>query len=420
MDGITTSVSQILSSIIIAGLLAAWLALIVRRYRAIGPMAPLQDREWFKDIFRQGLEIIKRSRWILIVPLAAAVVQFCQSAVQAFFYLKEHSRPFGKISPELTLYTFSDVLRDLRYLFTRDFFGALGQLNSAMLNAIHTSVAGLAFLLLISYSMLKSRPEHPDLSGRGFDPRIKRWMIAFLSLATFIYMAIAIWNISLDRTEFQAWALIPMTIAYLMFSAFAYSLFIQSMDAADRGQAVSIGVAFSKMTEFFQPLFLFLLLVMALGIVAYLPSYVYLTGNSGSFSVRGNLAHLLSLTGELQSTLLGMIAFVPVIIVVRRKTFSAAFNACAELWARNAKNAVAFVIISALLLLIPAALQIVIDYRFPGHRFNHYFGWANQTIRLISSLYKVTAGTLIMCSMVVFCRRVLELEEPTPPSAEEG
>ena len=297
----------------------------------------------------------------------------------------------------------------------------MGQLNSAMLNAIQTSVAGLAFLLLISYSMLKSRPEHPDLSGRGFDPRIKRWMIAFLSLATFIYMAIAIWNFSLDRTEFQAWALIPMMIAYLMFSAFAYSLFIQSMDAADRGQAVSIGVAFSKMTEFFQPLFLFLLLVMALGIVAYLLSYVsYLTGNSGSFSVRGNLAHLLSLTGELQSILLGMIAFVPVIIVVRRKTFSAAFNACAELWARNAKNAAAFVIISALLLLIPAALQIVIDYRFPGHRFNHYFGWANQTIRLISSLYKVSAGTLIMCSMVVFCRKATELEKPASPEVEES
>ena len=59
------------------------------------------------------------------------------------------------------------------------------------------------------------------------------------------------------------------------------------------------------------------------------------------------------------------------------------------------------------MLLVPAILQrIVIGYRFPN-----LWGWERQAIQFILSLYKASAGALIMCSMVVFCRKVLELEE---------
>ncbi len=169
--------------------------------------------------------------------------------------------------------------------------------------------------------------------------------------------------------------------------------------------------AFSKVDNYFKPLFLFVLFVITLSIIGSLPSYVsLLTGDSGAFS--GD--RLWKLTYALRGTLFGMIAFIPIIIVVKQKTFGAALDSCAELWARNAKSAAAFVIISTLLLLVPAALQIITDYRFPN-----YLGWERQTIRFISSLYKVSAGTLIMCSMVVFCRTVIDPEEPTTTEVEE-
>ena len=100
MDRIIPMVCEILSAIILVGLIGAWLALIVRKQRALGPMAPLHDREWFKDVFRQGLEILKRSRWILVILFIGTILLAGESFLTNLFFLKKHPELPEQLPPE--------------------------------------------------------------------------------------------------------------------------------------------------------------------------------------------------------------------------------------------------------------------------------------------------------------------------------
>lgn len=62
-----TLVVTVVASLVPAGLLALWIALVVRRARALGRSAPFRERTWFVGVFGQGLILIRRCRWLLII-----------------------------------------------------------------------------------------------------------------------------------------------------------------------------------------------------------------------------------------------------------------------------------------------------------------------------------------------------------------
>ena len=66
------SVAHVVSVVLVGGASLAWLALIICKRLNLGRMAPQQSPAWFVDIFKGGLTIIRRSRWLLVIPLAAA------------------------------------------------------------------------------------------------------------------------------------------------------------------------------------------------------------------------------------------------------------------------------------------------------------------------------------------------------------
>ena len=108
-----------------------------------------------------------------------------------------------------------------------------------------------------------------------------------------------------------------------------------------------------------------------------------------------------------------MASFIPIIVVVRRTSFLSAFDECTELWARHAKNAAVLVIIGGLLLLLPVSQEGLSYGTIPT-----FSSWDEALVKLLLLLFKISAGVFIMCSMVVFCRKIHEEEEQAQPEAE--
>jgi hypothetical protein len=217
-------------------------------------------------------------------------------------------------------------------------------------------------------------------------------------------------NLFFAKEDHSFWIYIPAGFAYLLALPFVYALLIPAMDAADRGSAQSFTGALAAMAQHLWPIFGYVLLSTGLIYIATLPSSAALIFYPYSGFV---VSILLRVKDALMYALLAMIVFIPVIAVVRRASFASAFDSCIELWARNAKNAVAFVGIGALLLLVPVTLEGRI-FRL----FSSFVGWKINTTVLVLSVCKVAAGVFIMSSMVVFYRKIQEAEAATPEGKE--
>ena len=411
MDRIIFIACEILSFVILVGLIVAWLALIAYKRYALGPTAPLHDREWFKDIFRQGLQILNRSRWILIVLLAAAALQFGDSLLQWYIYLKKHPELTERLSSTSTLRTFQSLLMLLRSAIFPGFFRAASQLTSAMTQGLRSSIVLPAFLFSVMLTLLRSQTNDVDNNKDGFNRKTRRLLAILSGFAGISILLMSLWGRAFNEQSFSILWSIYIFLAYylacLIAWPMAYGLLIPSMDASDRGQAVSITDGLARMEYYFRPMFFFVLIVMVLEVSSHLSLYVHsIVSTSGSgFPV----SSLRRLNDILMQILLAMAAFIPIIIAIRRTSFSSAFDTCTELWARHAKNMIAFIIIGAVLLLIPDILLNIFRFIFTSDS-----GWENRVTGPIVSFLKIPIGALIVSSMVVFCRKIQEPEEELP------
>lgn len=177
MDNIWSTALDLLSVVLIAGILAAWLALIVRRYRVVGQMIPLQDRAWFIGVFREGLGLMKRSRWILLILFLAVCMSAGESWLVNLIGLKKHPDLLEQVSrqrsPGFDHYSFQSFLLYLRLTVFPTIFGALGQVNSAMLKSLHSFSVASGFLLFLMIYLPASRSTGGDTPAGGFSVRVR-------------------------------------------------------------------------------------------------------------------------------------------------------------------------------------------------------------------------------------------------------
>jgi hypothetical protein len=406
--------AEILSVVLIAGLAAAWLALIVRRYRRLGPMAPLHGPRWFADLFKEGLTIIRRSRWLILVPLAAVVIQSCESLLWGLILSIKEPEALER-HPTFETKTLLELLSGLWRNIIPEYFRAASGIAGAMLHAFRSPATILLFFLLVMSVLLRPRSDGISDSAAGLGGRTRAWLGIFLGLVGFSFFLIPIWGISFKGGDVPLWAYIPDPLTYLFAWPFAYALMIPSMDSADRGQAVSFAKGLSNVERHFRPLFCFVVIAMGVSLASTLEMYVglLLPRHHG----RGVFHSYLfwEVEKSLMYLILAMISFVPVIVVIRRASISSAFDSCIELWARHAKNAAMFLAVGGLLLVIPYMLEGRLFYLFPSQ-----WSWESYTAPFLLSIYKVSAGVLIMCSMVAFCRKLHEAEEESgpPPTPE--
>jgi hypothetical protein len=392
------AIAKAASMILIGSAAVGWLALIARRRLAMGRMAPLQSPRFFLNTFTGGLTIIRRCRWLIIVPLAAVGIQFCESLFWASLYMQRNpadARRFTRGEPEQLFSFLKSLLRDI----PEEFLRTAGQIDGATLDALRSPLILGAFMLVVMIIVL--RPRHDGTSDNGLTERQRRWVGALAGLGGLAFVVVpAAQNFFLMNQKYSSWIYFFGVLANLIALPFAYALLIPAMDAAHEESPVSLPGGLSTMEWHFRPLFGYVLVSTLLVRIAILPSSVHLFVDPyHAFDIDG----LWRLKEALLCALLAMISFIPVIAVVRRASFASAFNSCIELWARHAKNAAVFLGLGALLLLVPVTLQGKI-FRL----FSSYVGWKINTVQLILSLYKVAAGVLIMSSMVVFYKRTLE------------
>lgn len=100
-----------------------------------------------------------------------------------------------------------------------------------------------------------------------------------------------------------------------------------------------------------------------------------------------------------------MLCFVPVIIVLRGARVRAAIDDSLGFWARHGKNAIVFVVASALVLMIPEILQDLSGFVLP------HFGYVRRAMSLALTLLKAALGALIFCSLVAFYNGLENEEE---------
>jgi hypothetical protein len=410
MDRIIFLACEISSVLILVGLIGAWLVLITRKKRALGPIAPLHDREWFKDIFRQGLEILKQSRWIPAVLFAGVVVSACESQLFSLIYFQKHPEDVEKI-PQYFPKNFEGYLSYLGREIIPKFFDAAGKLDSAMLHVLHSRIFMSFFLIIVMYALLRTGNTDFNNDGKGISKQIRTWLGVLSGLTGLSLFIVSIAIMTIKMGEHPGWIFIPGPVAYVIAWPMAYALLIPSMDAAGRGQGWTFTTGLAKMEHYFLPMFYFALIMAAVGTAAFL--LVYVQSFLSTHYYGGSMSWWVwRLKNILMQILTAMAAFIPVIIAVRQTSFTSAFDTCTKLWARHTKNMTVFIIIGAALLLIPEVLGSSIRHGIP------YQGWEQRVISFILSLFKVAVGALIVSSMVVFCRKVMEEEEPPQPQPE--
>jgi hypothetical protein len=396
---VITYASRILSVIFLAGITLTWLTLIVRRSRTLGHVSKLQNAEWFINIFKGGVEIIRRSRWILLLPLAGLVIQFCESLGWLYIRLKNNpefverfSQSFPKPFPSILDNIWRDIIP---YLFR-----AMGGINGVMFHPFRSPLIILAFLSIIMVFLLRTEQDEANAGLGGLSEIERKCLGIFSGLVGVSFSLGATWGVFVRDEGFYYLLAIPGLFTYLLAWPFGYAIVLRAMGTADRGQPISFRDALSNMERSFRPLFYYIILTTGISIAGYLPMYV----ESYTSYYGGGSYAVWQIKQSCMYALLAMISFVPVIVVVQRNSLTPALQGCIDLWARHAKNAAVFLAASGVLLL-PVMLEGRLHWLFASH-----YSWETQAASLILSVYKVTIGVLIMCSMVVFCRKVLEEE----------
>jgi hypothetical protein len=385
-----------------------WLALIVRRSRSLGHVSALHNAKWFIDIFKGGAKVILNCRWILLLPLAALVVQLCESLIWSYVRIKndpEFVERFSNQPPEPFLSFLVSLWRDV----IPEFFTASGTINGAMLHSFRSPFIILVFLSTIMVLLLKTRPTDTDTHSGDLSEGMRKCLGVFSGLVGISFFMVAICSVIIQNPDFYSWMTIPGPFTYFLAWPFGYAILLPAMEAADRGQGMSITAAFSNGECHFRLLFYYVVLTTGVLVAGTLPMYVQSSGPNpiGSYS-------LWRMKTSFMYALLAMISFVPVIAVMQRNSIASALRSCVDLWARHAKNAPVFLAVSGLLLL-PTMLEGRLQRVFA----EPYYGWEMRTALFLLALYKVTIGVLIMSSMVVFYRKVLE-EDDEAQSETEG
>lgn len=401
-------------SVLLLAILLILLGLIMWRSRKIGQLAPLHERDWFKDVFREGLEIIRRCPWILIIPLIAKILQFVETfpSVWTAIQRKSHSSPRTAF---WGLGVILDLLRDL----PRNFISAVGDLNTAVFSSFQSGIVALIILLGITLLLLRSGIAPERVSGTEPNTMKRRVLGVILGLASLgTYLVMLIWGNRFPLAENTAVLVFYMTTAtflytflYLFAVTFAAGTLLLLMIAASDGQELSPIKAFARAEAYFRPLFLFGLITVGLAHLSILPATIGPTLYFDTFPGGGG-RFLGQLTDEVRHIIFAMLAFIPVIIVKERSPISSAFAQSIALWARNAKNVAMFVCISALILMVPMFLKSNLGYFF------YIWGWPRHIAWHIASSIIAAIGVLVMSSMVVFYKKIREVEGEMPESRE--
>ncbi len=400
------SAADVVSAIVLVVLLIVLLALlgpIIYRSRKTGQPAPVHSRDWFVDTFRQGLEIIRRCPWILIIPLIAKIIRFIEvlPSTHAAIQKLERSSPTSH-----TIWSLEQILLLLRDL-PRNFIRALGLLNTAMFYAFLSGIVMLIILVGIAFLFLRSEAPSKRISDTEPNPKTRRVLGVVLGLASLccIYPGILMWTDRLslvENTSFSVFYGVTVTFLSVIVVAFAGGTLLLLMVAASDKQVLSVREAFMRAEMHFRPLFLFGLIMAGLVHLSVLPTTLIMLFNGFSY---GGGPYLGLMTDRVTNIIFAILAFIPVIIVKECVPVSSAFARSVALWARNAKNAAVFVCISAFLLMIPMFLTGNLRLFFS------YAGWPLHIARFIGSSIIAAVGVLVMSSIVVFYKKVQQIQE---------
>jgi len=283
-----------------------------------------------------------------------------------------------------------------RVVFPR-YFGALGRLDSAMLSAFHSYVTVIIFFFAAAYLLLRS--QEPGL-GAAFFPSLggaKRRLLGVVSaLAGAAALAGSItFRRALIPDQFPpVWMLYffyALTVATL---AFVNAVMLVLLKAAAHGEEMSLSNAVSEAEMHFIPLLCFRLISPALRVVTSLPLLLPFALHDGGTGFHMSSAVMRGYTflEFLLPIFLSMISFVPIIIVLRRASIVSALGECNDLWARRPRIAARFVIVGALFLMVPAALDQLTAPKF--------------LLEFLFSCVDVAVGVFITASMIVLCESI--------------
>ena len=100
------------------------------------------------------------------------------------------------------------------------------------------------------------------------------------------------------------------------------------------------------------------------------------------------------------------------VIVLQPSSLPGGLSQCARLWARHWRNAAVLVGIGALLLLVPVICTRYLHWLLPRP------AGIGLVLRILASLLRIALSALISCSMMAFCKAVLEEEAEARPVPE--
>jgi hypothetical protein len=409
-DALLTA-SGFVSALLAVVLFVAWLRLIVRKKGEMGRMAPLQGPRWFIDIFRQALALIRRNCWILVIPLVGAFLQHADLSIAILRHLKRYS-----VTPSNVFAIQPQIIDPFGYAPivwlpapVSFLIHSVGTLGNATLYGLRSFPVTTIFLLSTGFLLLRHRPDIQNNIAGGSSAKPGRWLGTVAILVGFFLLLLQILFRTVGLGQDWRWIMHVSAYSYLPAIPFAYALLIPAMDFADQGQ-VRLFNAQLLVEEYFRPLFSFMLGVTAINMLE-LP-LLWLSLSSG-FTTAWFVPYY-TITA-IQPVIWALASFIPIIIVIRRTSFLSAFDECTKLWAVHGKNAAVLILLCMLLLVIPVsqiALSFGVIAPFPG--------WNKTASKFLFSLVYVTVGVVIMCSMVVFCRKVFEEEESNKQEAESS
>ena len=395
-------IAEVISAILIGGLLIGWLALVRRRYRELGPMEPLRDRQWFIEVFKEGWKALRHCRWIMRFLLLAAIISFAESQIRTHIYLKKHPELLQRI-PDLYGHrkSLSSLLGSLIHFLPYDFLRTAGNLDSAMFKGFASMFVMICFITGITIVLFRSIPAGAEMTDNDSSLGKRKLLGVAAGASSMFLIFLFVKSFISGSGAFTFWMFLPTSLVGILFSAFKFSTFLPAIEAAGRDKDISFLEALSQSDNLIRSLFFYVVVIAAISAASSLSLYFMMA--TGGSSV--GMGRLFQYNEAAKNILCAMLCFVPVIIVVQKASFKSAFIRCIDLWARQAKSAAVFLLISTLLLLVPNMLE--------GRLWNFfsYRGLASYAIQILFTLYKVSVGVLIMSSMVVFYKKIQESEE---------
>lgn len=403
--------ANILTILLLVGTLIGLFVLIARRRRMSGATPQIKRYISYPELLREGFLVIRQCPWVLIIPLAASIVGFIASIPSTRALMRNradaHHAPMFLVPGHSW---FSEL--DLRAVITY-FLDSAALINRAMLSGFHSYIMAAVCMFAFMFVLLRRGSPagiHSDFSHKAKMRNVFGVAAGVAGLVPLIVLGIDAWR----RWQTTSWQITPYYVLLRNFlllpiwcaaGIFASATLLSAMNAAADKKRLSIMEAMSEVERYFLPLLCFALIETGVSLVAAIPLLV----PTEHLSAGASFLNILLLLRAMQDTLLVMICFVPAIIVVRRTSILPAFKHCIEIWARYPLSATSFVVLSAALLL-PSPILL--------HHELYQLFWNRQwTIYIISlpvSLLRISVGVLVICSMVVFYKKVRQSLEEVP------